>query len=79
AASMTEPLACAHHAVSKIEINQGDTVIVMGPGPIGLLVAQVVKSKGGKVVITGLDNDKARLAKAEELNLDHVVNIQHTD
>ncbi|RIN17660.1 sorbitol dehydrogenase [Mammaliicoccus vitulinus] len=79
AASMTEPLACAHHAVSKIEIQQDDIVVVMGPGPIGLLVAQVVKSKGGKVVITGLDNDKARLDKAEELNLDHVVNIQHTD
>lgn len=79
AAAMTEPLACAHHAVSKIEINQDDIVVVMGPGPIGLLVAQVVKSKGGKVVITGLDNDKARLNKAEELNLDHVVNIQHTD
>ncbi|MBU6113555.1 MULTISPECIES: zinc-binding dehydrogenase [Mammaliicoccus] len=79
AASMTEPLACAYHAVSKIDIYQDDTVVVMGPGPIGLLVAQVVKSKGGKVIITGLDNDKARLKKAEELNLDHVVNIQHTD
>lgn len=79
AASMTEPLACAYHAVSKIEIKQDDIVVVMGPGPIGLLVAQVVKSKGGKVVITGLDNDIARLNKAEELNLDHVVNIQHND
>ncbi|HLR19001.1 MAG TPA: zinc-binding dehydrogenase [Staphylococcus sp.] len=79
AASMTEPLACAHHAVSKIDIKADDVVVVMGPGPIGLLVAQVVKSKGAEVVITGLDNDKARLDKANELHLDHVVNIQNTD
>lgn len=79
AASMTEPLACAHHAVSKIEIQPGDVVVVMGPGPIGLLVAQVVKSKGAEVVITGLDNDQTRLDKATELKLDHVVNIQNTD
>ncbi|MDW5470393.1 zinc-binding dehydrogenase [Staphylococcus equorum] len=79
AASMTEPLACAHHAVSKIEIHPDDVVVVMGPGPIGLLVAQVVKSKGAEVVITGLDNDQTRLDKATELKLDHVVNIQNTD
>ncbi|PTE24437.1 sorbitol dehydrogenase [Staphylococcus equorum] len=79
AASMTEPLACAHHAVSKIEIQPDDVVVVMGPGPIGLLVAQVVKSKGAEVVITGLDNDQTRLDKATELKLDHVVNIQNTD
>ncbi|RIN27623.1 zinc-binding dehydrogenase [Staphylococcus succinus] len=79
AAAMTEPLACAHHAVSKIEIKPDDVTVIMGPGPIGLLVAQVVKSKGAKVIITGLDADKARLDKATELNLDHVVNIQKTD
>lgn len=78
-AAMTEPLACAYHAVSKIEVSQGDIAVIMGPGPIGLLVAQVVKSKGATVIITGLDNDKERLEKAQELNLDHIVNIQHND
>ena len=43
---MTEPLACAHHGVSKIQVNSGDVAVVWGPGPIGLLVAQVLKSKG---------------------------------
>lgn len=78
-AAMTEPLACAYHAVSKIKVSKGDIAVIMGPGPIGLLVAQVVKSKGATVVITGLDNDKERLDKARALNLDHVVNIQHND
>lgn len=77
-AAMTEPLACAHHAVSKVNIKADDVVVVMGPGPIGLLVAQVVKSKGANVIITGLDHDKTRLDKASELQLDHVINVQQT-
>ena len=78
-AAMTEPLACAHHGVSKIQVNSGDIAVVMGPGPIGLLVAQVLKSKGATVVVTGLDNDKVRLDKAEALHMDYVVNLQQTD
>lgn len=78
-AAMTEPLACAHHGVSKIQVNSGDVAVVMGPGPIGLLVAQVLKSKGATVVVTGLDNDKVRLDKAKALHMDYVVNLQQTD
>lgn len=78
-AAMTERLACAHHGVSKIQVNSGDVAVVMGPGPIGLLVAQVLKSKGATVVVTGLDNDKVRLDKAEALHMDYVVNLQQTD
>ncbi|RYG72188.1 sorbitol dehydrogenase [Lentibacillus lipolyticus] len=77
--AMTEPLACTHHAVSKTEIHEGDIAVVIGPGPIGLFTAQVAKSRGAKVIITGLTNDKVRLEKAEELSIDHVVNIQEQD
>ncbi|MFS0785697.1 zinc-binding dehydrogenase [Shouchella sp. 1P09AA] len=76
AASMTEPLACTYHAVEKTEVNQGDIVVVLGPGAIGLLTAQVAKSKGAKVIITGLNSDKIRLEKAKELGIDYVINIQ---
>ncbi len=78
-AAMTEPLACTYHAVAKTEINQGDVVVVIGPGPIGLLTAQVVKSKGATVIITGLTNDKVRLDKAKELGIDYTVNTQEQD
>ncbi|SFB00171.1 L-iditol 2-dehydrogenase [Lentibacillus halodurans] len=78
-AAMTEPLACTHHAVSKTTINDGDVAVVIGPGPIGLFTAQVAKSRGAEVIVTGLSNDKVRLDKAEELGLDHVVNIQEQD
>jgi L-iditol 2-dehydrogenase len=78
-AAMTEPLACTYHAVAKTEINEGDVVLVTGPGPIGLLAAQVAKSHGAKVIITGLTNDKVRLDKAKEVGIDYTVNTQEDD
>ncbi|UFT99599.1 zinc-binding dehydrogenase [Radiobacillus kanasensis] len=78
-AAMTEPLACTYHAAEKTSINKGDVVVVLGPGPIGLLMAQVAKSRGAKVIITGLDHDQVRLNKAEELGIDLAVNIQQQD
>ncbi|PTM58462.1 zinc-binding dehydrogenase [Desmospora activa] len=78
-ASLTEPLACAYHAIQKTHIKPGDVAVVLGPGPIGLLTAQVAKSYGATVVITGLDHDQTRLNKAIELGIDIAVNIERTN
>lgn len=78
-AALTEPLACTHHAVGKADINAGDLVVVIGPGPIGLLAAQVAKSRGATVIITGLTNDKQRLDKAIEVGIDVAVDTQKED
>ncbi|WP_164217747.1 zinc-binding dehydrogenase [Virgibacillus sp. YIM 98842] len=78
-ASMTEPLACTHHAAEKVDIHDGDLAVVIGPGPIGLFMAQVAKSRGAKVMITGLTNDKVRLEKALELGMDYAVDTQKED
>ncbi|EIW19034.1 L-iditol 2-dehydrogenase [Pelosinus fermentans] len=78
-ASITEALACAHHAVAKSSIKKNDVVVVLGPGPIGLLVAQIAKTFDTKVIITGLAKDKSRLDKAKELGIDVSVDIQNQD
>ncbi|PAF09467.1 zinc-binding dehydrogenase [Bacillus sp. FSL K6-0047] len=78
-AAMTEPLACTHHALAITTINAGDLCVVIGPGPIGLLAAQAAKSKGAKVLITGLNHDKVRLEKARALGIDYVVNGEETN
>ncbi len=78
-ASITEALACAHHAVAKSSIKKNDVVVVLGPGPIGLLVAQIAKTFDTKVIITGLAKDKSRLDKAKELGIDVAVDIQNQD
>ena len=78
-ASITEALACAHHAVSKSNIKKNDVVVVLGPGPIGLLVAQIAKTHEATVIITGLEKDKSRLEKGKELGIDIAVDIQNED
>ncbi|WP_152655414.1 zinc-binding dehydrogenase [Oceanobacillus sp. CFH 90083] len=76
-AAMTEPLACTYHAIQKTVIHGGDLVIVLGPGPIGLLAAQVAKSCGTVVLVAGLTNDQIRLDKAKEIGMDYVINLQN--
>ncbi len=75
--AMIEPLACVANAVleeTRVEVN--DLVLVIGPGAIGLMAAQVAKACGAVVVISGTSIDQVRLEKAKELGIDYVVNIQ---
>ena len=79
-ASITEAAACAHHSVNKAKFNKGAIVLVLGPGPIGLLVAQVVMAYGGRVVMTGLTQDMGRLKIAKEkFGVEHIVDVQKED
>ena len=74
AASLTEPLACCTHAVmEKTSVKEGDVVLVIGPGPIGLLTAQVAKANGAKVIVVGITKDKPRLDLAKEIGMDVIV------
>lgn len=73
-AALTEPLSIATRAVfSRSELTPGDTVLVEGPGPIGVLVAMVADSMGANVLVSGLDKDrKYRLPLLNELGIDTV-------
>lgn len=79
-AALAEPAANAVHVCcDRVNILPGDTVYVMGPGAIGLLCAQVAKSRGAVVTIVGIDADKDRLKKAAEIGIDRQVNSQQQD
>ncbi len=67
-AALTEPCCVAYQAVAeKSPIKPGDVVIVLGPGPIGLLCAQIAKLRGAtEVIVVGRSGDEARLALAKE-------------
>jgi L-iditol 2-dehydrogenase len=69
-AAMTEPLACCCQSLLNPErVEPGDAVLVVGPGPIGLLAAQVARAAGGDVHVRGTPRDAARLAVAARLGL----------
>lgn len=70
AASLSEPLACICHCLCDPSVvSPGDRVLVTGPGPIGLLSAQVARAAGGLPIVMGLPSDKARLDVARDLGL----------
>jgi L-iditol 2-dehydrogenase len=74
AASLTEPLACVCHSLlDPPAISAGDPVLVIGPGAIGLLAAQVARASGGRVTVQGAPRDSARLELAAALGFDTLV------
>lgn len=81
AAALTEPLACAVHGVcgEATAIKAGDTVLVTGPGTLGLMAAQTAKAQGAKVLISGTSVDTERLALAKELGIDITIDVQKED
>jgi L-iditol 2-dehydrogenase len=70
AGALTEPLACvAQCLVDPAVVNPGDHVLVIGPGTMGLLTAQVARASGGRVTVAGLQRDRSRLELAGSLGL----------
>ncbi len=61
-AAFLEPLSCVVHGMSGLPIRKGDTILIIGAGPIGLLHLLMAKSMGADVMVTGLEED--RLQKA---------------
>ncbi|HTE12950.1 MAG TPA: zinc-binding dehydrogenase [Chitinophagaceae bacterium] len=73
-ACLTEPCCVAYSAVvENAHLKPGDRVIVLGPGPIGILCAAVAKLCGAEVAIVGLASDKERLSVAAGYNCDIIV------
>ncbi len=61
-------------------IHPGDLVVVLGPGPIGLLCARMAALAGAHpLVVAGLSGDAARLETARALGATHVVDVQRED
>lgn len=70
AAVLVEPLACVCNCLfDPTKVTIGDRVLVAGPGPVGLLAAQVARALGGDVLLLGLPQDEARLDVARTLGL----------
>lgn len=78
AGALVEPLAVATHAVRRADIKLGETVLVIGAGAIGLLVAALCKRSGAAEVIV-TDHAGFRLAMAKTLGATCTVNPREGD
>jgi len=79
-AATVEPTSIGARAVIRnSRVGAGDRVLVEGPGPIGLLTAQVAAAQGGEVVVSGVGSDASyRLPLATELGFE-TVNVADED
>jgi 2-desacetyl-2-hydroxyethyl bacteriochlorophyllide A dehydrogenase len=67
-AALVEPVAVAVHDVRRGEVATGDHVVVLGGGPIGVLIATVARHAGAEVVVFELD--EGRRASIAELGFE---------
>lgn len=75
-AALVEPLSVACHDVRLSELGEGEVAVVLGGGPIGMLVALVAKDAGAQVFISEVNPKRIKLA--EEMGFT-VVNPAETD
>ena len=63
-AALVEPLACCLHGVARAGIREGDTVAVLGAGPIALMLCACVADAGGRPIVVGGRAERRALAPA---------------
>ena len=80
-AALTEPCSVGYNAVAvQSHIRPGDSVVVLGPGPIGLLAAEIARTCGaGTLIVSGMSQDESRLAASRALGVTYAVNCEETD
>lgn len=77
-AAFAEPLACAVNGMNKIKVELGESALIIGAGPIGLLFTQLLKAVGANPVIVS-EPTKLRQECARKCGADYVVNPFQTD
>ena len=78
--AVLEPLAGVVNALTKnSRILPGESVVIFGPGPIGLLCLQVAKLSGGNVTVVGTEHSAARLRLAEKLGAETMTDTDQSE
>lgn len=73
-----EPLAVAWHAVNMSPFKKGDSVLILGGGPIGLAVIQALKAKGAeKIIVSEVAQRRKEFAK--QFGAHHVLDPSEDD
>ena len=82
AAATLEPIAvCVTAIVERCGLQAGESVVITGPGPIGLISVAVAKAAGARtILVTGRNADEGiRFEKARELGADYTINVDKTN
>ena len=81
-ASLTEPICVAYNALMEKTpvVRPGDTVVIQGPGPIGMMAILVARLRGAsEIIMLGTRHDRQRLTVAAEIGATRTTNIDEDD
>ena len=76
--AIVEPAAVAAYAIKRSGMKMGDTVFIVGAGPIGLLTVQVALATGASQIFVS-DLSESRLKKAKEIGATHTFDARDKD
>jgi L-iditol 2-dehydrogenase len=77
-ASLTEPLSCCLRAQKSLGVSSGDTVVVVGGGPVGIMHCRLAKAnKAGRVIL--VEKDTRRLDRVNLASVDAIVHSVQSD
>lgn len=76
-AALVEPLACALYGIERSGVQLGQTLCIFGAGPMGLLLTQLAKRQGVRVLVVG--KREFRLRKAAEAGADEVLDAARVE
>lgn len=72
-AALLEPLSCAVYGIERSKVKLGDTVAVLGAGPIGLMFVKLASLKGARVICSDFNAERLKAARA--LSASEVVQV----
>ena len=75
-AALIEPLACVLRGLEETQVQSGDTVAVIGLGPIGLMFVRLAKTVGARVIAVG--RRKTQLERAERMGAAELISTETT-
>lgn len=75
--ALIEPFSISCHALSRAEVKEGDNLLIMGAGPIGLFALIRAKALGARVLIADMLSSRLELAK--EFGADAIINVKDID
>jgi len=74
--AIVEPLAIGAHAIRRANVQKGETVVVVGCGPIGIGMVKLAQIAGAKVIVLDVNDDRLKYTK-EEIGADYVINVNN--
>lgn len=79
-AAFLEPISLTVRTLDHVKPRLGDSVVIIGPGSIGMFHLQAFKAAGASItIIIGLDQDAKRFEIARKLGADHIINGSKED